>query len=105
MLSDFAIWALVSFTIEHCVRGTSLLELDHYALKEMGINSLADRIRILTSVKTLRVRCLAVHHPYSQNGHHNNGQLSGNNSNNSSSISNGNGHGSSVSSYYNKVST
>ncbi|GJJ68561.1 mitogen-activated protein kinase kinase kinase [Entomortierella parvispora] len=87
--------------VEHCVRGTSLLELDHYALKEMGISSLADRIRILTAVKTLRVRCLAVHHPPSQNGHHGNGQLSsGNNSNNSSSISNG--HGSSVSSYYNK---
>ncbi|KAI1315718.1 ATP binding [Mortierella claussenii] len=47
--------------VEHAVRGAALLELDHYALKEMGISSLADRIRILTAVKTLRIRCLAVH--------------------------------------------
>ncbi|KAF9126439.1 ATP binding [Mortierella sp. 14UC] len=47
--------------VEHCVRGAALLELDHYALKEMGISSLADRIRILAAVKTLRIRCLVVH--------------------------------------------
>ncbi|KAG0048822.1 ATP binding, partial [Gryganskiella cystojenkinii] len=94
--------------VEHCVRGSSLLELDHYALKEMGVSSLADRIRILIAVKLLRIRCL--HQPSSVNQ---NGYLSGNNvqfssannSNNSSSISNGNGSnngGSNVSSYYNK---
>ncbi|ORZ28770.1 kinase-like domain-containing protein [Lobosporangium transversale] len=47
--------------VEHCVRGAALLELDHYALKEMGITSLADRIRILTAVKSLRIRCLTTH--------------------------------------------
>ncbi|KAF9932575.1 ATP binding [Linnemannia zychae] len=52
--------------VEHCVRGAALLELDHYALKEMGISSLADRIRILAAVKTLRIRCLVVH-PSSNN--------------------------------------
>ncbi|KAG0241960.1 ATP binding [Mortierella sp. GBA43] len=46
--------------VEHCVRGTALLELDHYALKEMGVASLADRIRIITAVKALRIRCLVV---------------------------------------------
>ncbi|KAG0292546.1 ATP binding [Linnemannia gamsii] len=56
--------------VEHCVRGAALLELDHYALKEMGISSLADRIRILAAVKILRIRCLVVH-PSSNgvNGH------------------------------------
>lgn len=44
-----------------------MLELDHYALKEMGISSLADRIRILAAVKTLRIRCLVVH-PLSNGG-------------------------------------
>ncbi|KAG0058096.1 ATP binding [Linnemannia elongata] len=53
--------------VEHCVRGAALLELDHYALKEMGISSLADRIRILAAVKTLRIRCLVVH-PLSNGG-------------------------------------
>ncbi|KAF9952338.1 ATP binding [Mortierella alpina] len=53
----------------HCVRGAALLELDHYALKDMGVSSLADRIRILAAVKTLRIRCLVVHP--SQNGYGN----------------------------------
>ncbi|KAF9987229.1 ATP binding [Mortierella antarctica] len=53
----------------HCVRGAALLELDHSALKDMGISSLADRIRILAAVKTLRIRCLVVHP--SQNGYGN----------------------------------
>ncbi|KAF9288845.1 ATP binding, partial [Mortierella antarctica] len=39
---------------EHCIRGPALLELDQYALKEIGVKSLADRIRILTAVKALR---------------------------------------------------
>ncbi|KAF9091952.1 ATP binding [Mortierella sp. GBA35] len=55
--------------VEHCVRGAALLELDHYALKEMGISSLADRIRILAAVKTLRIRCLVVHPHSNSNGH------------------------------------
>ncbi|KAF9570776.1 ATP binding [Mortierella alpina] len=52
----------------HCVRGAALLELDHYALKDMGISSLADRIRILAAVKTLRTRCLVVHPSQNGNG-------------------------------------
>ncbi|KAG0327407.1 ATP binding, partial [Podila horticola] len=48
---------------EHCIRGPALLELDQYALKEIGVKSLADRIRILTAVKALRVRCLVIQHP------------------------------------------
>ncbi|KAI9238737.1 MAG: kinase-like domain-containing protein [Podila humilis] len=49
--------------LEHCIRGPALLELDQYALKEIGVKSLADRIRILTAVKALRVRCLVIQHP------------------------------------------
>ncbi|KAG0237968.1 ATP binding [Actinomortierella wolfii] len=43
---------------EHYIRGLALLELDHYAMREMGIKSLGDRIRIMTAVKALRARCL-----------------------------------------------
>ncbi|KAF9944626.1 ATP binding, partial [Modicella reniformis] len=57
--------------VEHCVRGAALLELDHYSLKEMGIHSLSDRIRIMTAVKALRVRCLIVHPNSNTNGHSN----------------------------------
>ncbi|KAF9978528.1 ATP binding [Actinomortierella ambigua] len=44
---------------EHYIRGLAVLELDHYAMREMGIKSLGDRIRIMTAVKTLRARCLS----------------------------------------------
>ncbi|KAF8924396.1 ATP binding [Dissophora ornata] len=58
--------------VEHCVRGAAILELDHYALKEMGISLLPDRIRILTAIKALRIRCLVVspHSNSNGNGHH-----------------------------------
>ena len=36
------------------IRGDILLELDHDALKEMGIVSIGDRLRIVNAVKTLR---------------------------------------------------
>ncbi|KAF9185935.1 ATP binding [Haplosporangium sp. Z 767] len=64
--------------VEHCVKGAALLELDHYALKDMGISSLADRIRIIAAVKTLRIRCLMVHPSH-------NGYNSGSNNNNNNS--------------------
>ncbi|THH17820.1 hypothetical protein EW146_g3073 [Bondarzewia mesenterica] len=39
------------------IRGDVLLELDQNTLKEMGIASIGDRLRILNAVKTLRQRC------------------------------------------------
>jgi mitogen-activated protein kinase kinase kinase len=39
------------------IRGDVLLELDHITLKEIGIASVGDRLRILNAVKTLRQRC------------------------------------------------
>ncbi|KAI0362201.1 Pkinase-domain-containing protein [Trametes cingulata] len=41
------------------IRGDVLLELDQMTLKEMGMNSVGDRVRILTGVKHLRQRCSA----------------------------------------------
>lgn len=40
------------------IRGDVLLELDQVALKEMGISSIGDRLRILNAVKVLRQRAL-----------------------------------------------
>lgn len=39
------------------IRGDVLLELDQVTLKEMGINSIGDRFRIVNAVKVLRQRC------------------------------------------------
>ena len=39
------------------IRGDVLLELDQVTLKEIGIVSVGDRLRILNAVKTLRQRC------------------------------------------------
>ena len=39
------------------IRGDVLLELDQITLKEIGIASVGDRLRILNAVKTLRQRC------------------------------------------------
>ncbi|KAI0324524.1 sterile alpha motif SAM, partial [Cubamyces sp. BRFM 1775] len=39
------------------IRGDVLLELDQMTLKEMGMNSVGDRVRILNGVKHLRQRC------------------------------------------------
>lgn len=40
--------------IEHDIRGDVILELDNATLKEMGIASVGDRVRILSAVKQLR---------------------------------------------------
>ncbi|KAF9404450.1 ATP binding [Podila epigama] len=48
---------------EHCIRGVALLDLDHSTLKEIGVTTLADRIRLLTAIKALRVRCMVVQPP------------------------------------------
>lgn len=39
------------------IRGDVLLELDQMTLKEMGVSSVGDVIRIITAVKNLRQRC------------------------------------------------
>ena len=39
------------------IRGDVLLDLDHTTLKEIGIASVGDRLRILNAVKSLRQRC------------------------------------------------
>ena len=39
------------------IRGDVILELDQITLKEIGIASVGDRLRILNAVKTLRQRC------------------------------------------------
>lgn len=39
------------------IRGDVLLELDQDTLKEMGIASIGDRLRVLNAVKTLRQKC------------------------------------------------
>ncbi|KAL1944514.1 hypothetical protein VTO73DRAFT_2944 [Trametes versicolor] len=41
------------------IRGDVLLELDQMILKEMGMSSVGDRVRILNGVKHLRQRCSA----------------------------------------------
>ena len=47
------------------IRGNVLLELDQPTLKEIGVASIGDRIRICNAVKQLRIRCSTRH---SQNG-------------------------------------
>jgi mitogen-activated protein kinase kinase kinase len=39
------------------IRGDIILDLDQHALKEMGIVSVGDRIKILSAVKSLRQKC------------------------------------------------
>ncbi|KDQ60791.1 hypothetical protein JAAARDRAFT_31768 [Jaapia argillacea MUCL 33604] len=39
------------------IRGDVLLEMDHSTLKEMGVASIGDRLRIVNAVKTLRQKC------------------------------------------------
>ncbi|KAI0647129.1 hypothetical protein C8Q79DRAFT_606405 [Trametes meyenii] len=41
----------------HDIRGDVLLELDQMTLKEMGMTSVGDRVRILNGVKHLRQKC------------------------------------------------
>lgn len=44
---------------EHDIRGNVLLDVDQTALKEMGVQSVGDRIKIVVAIKALRQRCLA----------------------------------------------
>lgn len=39
------------------IRGEVILDLDQAILKEMGVHSIGDRIRILNGVKVLRIKC------------------------------------------------
>src|ERR1700722_17016721 len=39
------------------IRGDVLLELDQVTLKEMGVTSIGDRLRILNAIKALRHKC------------------------------------------------
>lgn len=45
----------------HDIRGDIILDLDQHTLREMGIASVGDRIKILNGVKNLRVKCSKVH--------------------------------------------
>ena len=47
------------------IRGDVLLELDQMTLKEMGLVSVGDRIRIISGVKALRQKCSSVSTPLS----------------------------------------
>jgi mitogen-activated protein kinase kinase kinase len=51
----------------HDIRGDILLDLDQQTLREMGIASVGDRIKILNGVKSLRSRCSKAHSK--TNGH------------------------------------
>ncbi|KAG8217919.1 Pkinase-domain-containing protein [Butyriboletus roseoflavus] len=68
-LSDIKCNAHTDSFREHDIRGDILLELDHDTLKEMSISSVGDRLRIISAVKTLRLKCATrtasprSHHP------------------------------------------
>ena len=51
----------------HDIRGDVLLDLDQQTLREMGITSVGDRIKILNGVKSLRAKCSKAH--AKTNGH------------------------------------
>ncbi|KAL5511240.1 STE11_2 [Sanghuangporus vaninii] len=52
------------------IRGSILLDLDQPSLKEIGVTSIGDRIRILNAVKSLRIRCSARHAQVNGHGGH-----------------------------------
>lgn len=52
------------------IRGDVLLELDQFTLKEMGIVSVGDRIRIVAAVKKLRQRSAASHAAFARSSVH-----------------------------------
>lgn len=58
-LADHKCIALASTFKEHDIRGDVILDLDQQTLKEMGITSIGDRIRIINAVKALRLKCAA----------------------------------------------
>ncbi|KAL5532741.1 STE11 [Sanghuangporus sanghuang] len=55
------------------IRGSILLDLDQPSLKEIGVTSIGDRIRILNAVKSLRIRCSAKHAQVNGHGGHGTG--------------------------------
>ncbi|KAH9926195.1 uncharacterized protein B0H18DRAFT_876670 [Fomitopsis serialis] len=56
-LSDIKCGHLASTFSANDIRGDVLLELDQVILKEMGMTSVGDRLRVLNGVKSLRQRC------------------------------------------------
>ncbi|KZT67747.1 Pkinase-domain-containing protein [Daedalea quercina L-15889] len=56
-LSDVKCGHLASTFSANDIRGDVLLELDQVTLKEMGMASVGDRLRVLNGVKSLRQRC------------------------------------------------
>lgn len=56
-LTDIKCGTLVETFRYHDIRGDLLLELDQDMLKEMGIESIGDRLRIVNGVRILRNRC------------------------------------------------
>ncbi|KAL5489902.1 STE11 [Sanghuangporus weigelae] len=52
------------------IRGSILLDLDQPSLKEIGVTSIGDRIRILNAVKSLRIRCSTKHAQVNGHGGH-----------------------------------
>lgn len=56
-LSDIKCGHHASTFKAHDIRGDVLLELDQMTLKEMGMNSVGDRLRIVNAVKQLRQKC------------------------------------------------
>lgn len=56
-LSDIRCGHLANTFSANDIRGDVLLELDQLTLKEMGMSSVGDRLRVLNGVKSLRQRC------------------------------------------------
>lgn len=56
-LLDIKCGHLASTFSSNDIRGDVLLELDQLTLKEMGMSSVGDRLRVLNGVKSLRQRC------------------------------------------------
>ncbi|EPQ26379.1 uncharacterized protein PFL1_06027 [Pseudozyma flocculosa PF-1] len=62
--ADIAAWlqsarlgAHAATFVEHDIRGSVVLDVDQAALKEMGIVSVGDRVRIFAAIKALNKRC------------------------------------------------
>jgi mitogen-activated protein kinase kinase kinase len=72
-LSDIKCGSQASRFKENDIRGDVLLELDQVTLKEMGVASIGDRLRILNAIKSLRQKCsskpVAVPIPAVDRGH------------------------------------
>lgn len=57
-LSDYNCSVYVQLFRDNDIRGENILDVDQSALKEMGIPSVADRVRISVAISSLRYRCL-----------------------------------------------